>query len=58
MKQVKIIPDDVLVKIAEAPHTSIEELTIDDPAYLHLHKERYEKSKRSARNDTDKKLLE
>ena len=55
---VRKIPDDILVKIAEALNTTIHDLTEDDPVYSHLHKEKYKKTKSIARNDTDKKLLE
>ena len=55
---VRKIPDDVLGRISKALDISISELTVDDPIYSHLHKEKYKKSKKQARTDTDKKLLE
>jgi len=55
---VRKIPDDILAKISDALNTTIGELTVDDPVYSHLHKDKYKKTKNLARTDTDKKLLE
>ncbi|MBR4454904.1 MAG: helix-turn-helix transcriptional regulator [Solobacterium sp.] len=40
---VRKIPDDILAKISDTLNTTIGELTVDDPVYSYLHKNKFSK---------------